>query len=89
MINSTSVGYEAGLFGSMHFINMLQGQGFGLTVSQVVHAASDSFMYAALRLMTGSLWTVVLLHGLCDLSVSSVHTAAQATSGAAAQRRRH
>ncbi len=73
------------VFGSMHFINLLQDQGFGVTVSQVVHAASDGLMYAALRLMTGSLWPVMLLHGLWDLSVSGIQTATQASGGELAQ----
>ncbi len=73
------------IFGTMHFINMFGGQGFGMTVSQVVHAAGDGFMYAALRLMTGSLWPVMLLHGLWDLAVSGMHAAALASGGETAQ----
>lgn len=73
------------IFGLLHFMNMLGGAGFGWTVSQVIHAASDGFMYAALRLVTGSLWPGIILHGLWDLSVSYVHTAVKAGGGAAAQ----
>ena len=76
---------SAVIFGLFHFINLLGGQGFGWTVSQVVHAASDGFMYAALRLITGSMWPVMLLHGLWDLGVSSYDTAVQNQGGALAQ----
>ncbi|MCB0188099.1 MAG: CPBP family intramembrane metalloprotease [Caldilineaceae bacterium] len=65
------------IFGLFHFINLLGGQGFGWTVSQVVHATTDGFMYAALRLMTGSLWPTMVLHGLWDLSISLAHTTMQ------------
>lgn len=54
-------------------------------MSQVVHAASDGLMYGALRLITGSLWPVILLHGLWDLGATSVHATLQAQGGAAAQ----
>jgi len=73
------------IFGSMHFENMLLGQGFGETASQVVHAASDGFMYSALRLISGSLWPVMILHGLWDLSVSMAHTQMAAQGGAIAK----
>ncbi len=73
------------VFGLFHFINLLGGQGFGWTVSQAVHAASDGFMYAAIRLITGSLWPTMLLHGLWDLAISSAHTGIQASGGQMAQ----
>ena len=76
---------SAVIFGLFHFINLLGGQGFGWTVSQVIHAGTDGFMYAALRLITGSLWPVMLLHGLWDLGVSTVHAAMQTSGGAMAQ----
>jgi membrane protease YdiL (CAAX protease family) len=73
------------VFGLFHFINLLGGQGLGWTVSQAVHAASDGFMYAAIRLITGSLWPTMLLHGLWDLAISSAHTGMQASGGQMAQ----
>lgn len=73
------------IFGAMHFENMLGGQGFGETTGQVVHAASDGFMYGALRLITGSLWPVMILHGLWDLAISVMHTQSAAHGGAVAK----
>jgi len=60
---------SAVIFGLFHFINLIHGQEFGITVNQVIHAGSVGIMYAALRLMTGSLWPVMLLHGFWDFSV--------------------
>jgi hypothetical protein len=73
------------VFGLFHFINLLGGQGLSWTVSQAIHAASDGFMYAAIRLITGSLWPTMLLHGLWDLAISSAHTGMQASGGDVAQ----
>ena len=69
------------IFGLFHFINVIGGQGFGWTVSQVIHAATDGFMYAALRLITGSLWPTMVLHALWDLSISAAHTGMAALGG--------
>ncbi len=72
---------SSAIFGLFHFINLFGGQGFGWTVSQVVHAATDGFMYAAIRLITGSLWPTLFLHGLWDLSISAAHTGMVVSGG--------
>lgn len=71
------------IFGLFHFLNMLGGAGFGATTGQVVHAFSDGFMYAALRLITGSLWPVMILHALWDFAVIGMQAGAQTAGGAA------
>lgn len=70
------------LFDLFHFLNLIGGQGFGFTVSQVVHAFSDGFMYAALRLMTGSLWPTMVLHALWDFTIIGNQAGAQSAGGA-------
>jgi membrane protease YdiL (CAAX protease family) len=69
------------IFGLFHYLNMIGGQGFGITTSQVVHAFSVGFMYASLRLMTGSLWPVMLLHALWDFSILSMQSAMLTAGG--------
>lgn len=58
------------LFGSFHFVNLVHGQAFDITLSQVLQASSMGFLYAALRLRLDSLWPLILLHGFWDASVS-------------------
>ena len=69
------------LFGLLHFENLLGGQPLGATVDQVIHAGADGFMYASLRLITGSLWPVMILHGIWDLSVTQMQTVTQSQGG--------
>ena len=69
------------VFGLFHFVNLIGGQSMALTVPQVVHAAADGFMYGALRLITGSLYPVMLLHGVWDLLISAVHAQLQVSTG--------
>lgn len=60
------------LFGLMHFVNYINGQPLDLTGAQVLHAFIMGMMYGMLVLRLGSLWPVILLHGLWDASVSIV-----------------
>ena len=76
---------SAAIFGAFHFINLMAGQGMAYTTAQVVHAGFDGFMYATLRLITGSLWPVMLLHGLWDLGVAGGQAALQTSSSGGAQ----
>lgn len=71
------------IFGLFHYLNMLGGAGFGYTTGQVVHAFADGFMYAALRLITGSLWPVMLLHAFWDFAVIGMQAGVQTAGGSA------
>ncbi|MET3636571.1 CPBP family intramembrane glutamic endopeptidase [Curtobacterium oceanosedimentum] len=60
------------LFGLLHFLNVLAGAGVGVTVVQVVFAASfGSTLYLARRL-TGNLLAPVLLHAAWDFGSIAV-----------------
>jgi len=60
------------LFGLLHFLNVLAGAGVGVTVVQVVFAASfGSTLYLARRL-TGNLVAPVLLHAFWDFGSIAV-----------------
>lgn len=60
------------LFGLLHFLNVLAGAGVGVTVVQVVFAASfGSTLYLARRL-TGNLLAPVLLHAFWDFGSIAV-----------------
>lgn len=65
------------LFGLLHFLNVLAGAGVGVTVVQVVFAASfGSTLYLARRL-TGNLLAPVLLHALWDFGSIAVSATVQ------------
>ena len=67
------------IFGLFHFVNLISGQAFEVTLSQVLQAGSMGFMYAALRLRLGSIWPLILLHGLWDFSVTIMQQSMQVT----------
>jgi membrane protease YdiL (CAAX protease family) len=70
------------LFGTLHYINMLQGAALTDTTNQVLHAAAAGFMYIALRLRIGAIWPVMLFHSLwdfCLFNIDSLNTAAGPT----------
>lgn len=68
----TAVFITSALFGVMHLVNYVNGQPLDLTAAQVVHAFVLGVMYGMLVLRLGSLWPVILLHGLWDAAVSMV-----------------
>jgi membrane protease YdiL (CAAX protease family) len=58
---------SSALFGCAHLPNMLFGQAPAVTVAQAVGTFCFGVGYAALRLCTGSLWPLMVLHFLTDL----------------------
>ena len=59
---------SAVLFGLGHLNNLLLGGNVGLVALQVPSAALFGFGYAAVKLRTGTIWPLVLLHALTDMA---------------------
>lgn len=57
------------LFGLMHYVNWVGGQPFANTTLQVAHAAGSGLMYAAIVLVTRSIWFSIAFHALWDCSI--------------------
>lgn len=57
------------IFGSMHYVNVVSGQSFSNTTTQVLHAAGAGLMYCGLMLYLNSIWPSVILHGTWDATV--------------------
>jgi membrane protease YdiL (CAAX protease family) len=57
------------IFGMSHALNGFVTGDFGPAMVQAVAASMSGFLFTALRLRTGSLLPVILLHGLWDFSV--------------------
>jgi len=58
------------LFGLTHLANILYGADPAITAAQVVGAFTFGVGYAALRMRTGALWTLVILHALTDIALA-------------------
>lgn len=58
------------LFGVTHYVNLFQGQSFSGTTIQVLHSTGSGVHYAALMLVTGSIWAPVLVHSVWDAAIS-------------------
>ena len=58
------------LFGLTHLANILYGADPAITTAQVVGAFCFGVGYAALRMRTGALWTLVILHALTDIALA-------------------
>ena len=56
------------LFGALHAGNVLSGFNPTYVLAQVFFAAGWGFMFAALRLRTGTIWIVILLHAWQDFA---------------------
>ena len=67
------------VFGLFHLVNLISGQAFETTLSQVLQAGSMGFLYAALRLRLGSIWPLIFLHGFWDFSVTIMQQSMQLT----------
>jgi len=77
----TSATASAILFGAVHFDNVLFGFSVPYTIMQVGYAFALGLAFAALVLVTGVIWPVVLAHGLIDFGASlNTATVAGATS---------
>lgn len=57
------------LFGSMHYVNWVEGQSFSFTNQQVIHAGLGGLLYGAIALRARSIWPGVFLHALWDFTV--------------------
>ena len=62
-----AVWLSSALFAAAHLPNMLFGQTPAITVAQAVGTFCFGVGYAALRLRTGSVWPLMVLHFLTDL----------------------
>ena len=62
-----AVWLSSALFAAAHLPNMLFGQAPTVTVAQAVGTFCFGVGYAALRLRTGSVWPLMVLHFLTDL----------------------
>lgn len=65
-----SVVLSALLFGFMHITNILAGQSVASTIAQIVMATVVGIYLGIVYLKTKNIWTVVILHGLYDFSLS-------------------
>jgi membrane protease YdiL (CAAX protease family) len=59
---------SAVLFGLVHLNNFLPGGNVGLVALQVPSAALFGFGYAAVRLRTGTIWPLLVVHALTDMA---------------------
>ncbi len=57
------------VFGAMHYVNLVNGQSFGNTTIQVLHAAGGGLLYCALMMYLNSIWPSVILHAVWDSTV--------------------
>lgn len=57
------------IFGIMHYINLLSGQGLFETTLQVLQAVSSGLLFGAIYFRTKNIWNTALLHGFYDLSL--------------------
>jgi membrane protease YdiL (CAAX protease family) len=72
------------LFGLLHGVNVILGQGAVLTVRQVVFAFVLGSVFYAIRRISGTIVVVMVLHALWDFG-SFTHVAGKATGAAAVQ----
>ena len=66
--------WSAVLFGASHLANLFSGAYLPFTVMQVAATAGGGVMLAAIRIRTGSLWPVLLVHAAVDLVAISTLT---------------
>ena len=63
------------IFGGIHFFNLLAGQTFFETLTQVIHATACGFFLGTLYYRTKNIWSVIILHGFWDFAIMlSEHT---------------
>jgi membrane protease YdiL (CAAX protease family) len=72
------------LFGLLHGVNLILGQGAVLTVRQVIFAFVLGSIFYAIRRISGTIVVVMVLHALWDFGSFS-HVAGKATGAAAVQ----
>lgn len=79
-----AVAITAVMFGSVHVLNGLLTGDFPAAFAQALQATLFGVWIAALRLRLGSIWPVIVVHGLWDLGVFLL-TTGTATADASAQ----
>lgn len=72
------------VFGLIHFVNILAGQDFITTFTQVCNATCIGIIYSLIYYKTKNIWAVVFLHGFWDFALMSlsVDTVVDTTYGA-------
>ena len=70
------------LFGSMHLIHGFMDGNWDTAMTQAVVTAMCGMMFTAVRMGTGSLWLVIALHMLINLSI--MHSSIEAAEGTTA-----
>lgn len=73
------------VFGAIHLINVLSGQGLAETVVQVVNATVGGIFLALVYYKTKNIWASVTLHAVWDFSImlSESHTLVDCVAGTA------
>ena len=64
-----AVSWSAVLFGLVHLANLLTRDGTALVFAQAIGAACFGLGYGAIRLATGRLWPLMLLHAATDMAL--------------------
>ena len=72
------------LFGLLHGVNVILGQGAVLTVRQVIFAFVIGSVFYAIRRISGTIVVVMVVHALWDFGTFT-HVAGQTAGAAAAQ----
>ena len=57
------------IFGCIHFFNLLAGQTFFETLTQVIHATACGFFLGTLYYRTKNIWAVIVLHAFWDFAI--------------------
>jgi membrane protease YdiL (CAAX protease family) len=58
---------SAALFGASHVVNIVAGASLPFTVMQVAATTAGGVAFAAIRIRTGSLWPLLILHVVLDV----------------------
>jgi membrane protease YdiL (CAAX protease family) len=66
----------AALFGAAHALNLLSGANVPFTILQVLATTAGGVTLAAIRIRTGSLWPLIVVHALLDAVALSTLTGA-------------
>jgi acetyl-CoA acetyltransferase len=58
---------SAALFGASHTVNLVAGANLPFTFMQIAATTAGGVAFAAIRIRTGSLWPVIVLHVILDV----------------------
>jgi membrane protease YdiL (CAAX protease family) len=65
---------SAALFGASHAVNIVAGANVPFTIMQIAATTAGGVAFAAIRIRTGSLWPVIVLHVILDVMALSTLT---------------